>query len=239
MPANDTKIRLQVYLARCGVASRRAAEDIIAQGRVSVNGAIETTPGTKVALTDRVCVDGKKLALESRHRYVLLNKPVGVVCSSNDEQNRAVAVDLLKDAYSERLYSVGRLDMYSSGALLFTNDGAFAAKVSHPSAQIEKEYELECTQDIPDTLVKDFLKGITIEGIRYRCAKAKKISARKMRIVLIEGKNREIRRVFAAYDLPIKYLTRIRIGQLKLGKLKRGEFRDLSAKEINNLLKTT
>ena len=130
---SQDSIRLQAYLAHCGVASRRASEQIILDGRVSVNGTVVTELGTKVSAGDDVKVDGKPVHLESRKCYVLLNKPAGFVCSASDEKGRQVAADLLKDSYKERLYNVGRLDMYSKGMILFTNDGDFAAKLSHPT----------------------------------------------------------------------------------------------------------
>ena len=123
--SDKTETRLQAYLAHCGVASRRASEQIILDGRVSVNGTIVTELGTKVGPADKVCLDGKPLHLEERKCYVLLNKPAGFVCSSSDEKGRKVAADLLRNSYKERLYNVGRLDMYSKGMILFTNDGAF------------------------------------------------------------------------------------------------------------------
>ena len=137
------QIRLQAFLAHCGLASRRACENIITDGRVSVNGKLVNELGTKVSENDVVCVDGKQISLEKRKIYVLLNKPAGYVCTQNDEKDRPVAVDILKEKYSERLYNVGRLDMFSRGAIIFTNDGDFAAKLSHPSSEIEKEYLVE------------------------------------------------------------------------------------------------
>ena len=156
MPASDflkpqkEETRLQAFLAHCGVASRRACEQIILDGRVSVNGTVVTELGTKVRDGDAVTVDGKPVKLEARKCYVLLNKPAGFVCSASDEKGRQVAADLLKDSYKERLYNVGRLDMYSKGMILFTNDGDFAAKLSHPSSQIEKEYIVETSQDVTE-----------------------------------------------------------------------------------------
>ena len=129
---SQDSLRLQVYIAHCGVASRRAAEQIILDGRVSVNGKVVCELGTKVSGDDKVFVDGNQIFLEQTKRYVLLNKPAGYVCSSVDEKGRDTAVDLLKDKYSERLYNIGRLDMYSKGMIFFTNDGDFAAKLSHP-----------------------------------------------------------------------------------------------------------
>ena len=237
MPADFSfPMRLQAYLARSGVASRRASEEYILSGRVSVNGEIVTALGTKVSSGDEVSVDGKIVSPEKEFRYVLLNKPAGYVCSLSDEKGRPVASDLLKSAYAERLYNVGRLDMFSAGLIIFTNDGGFAATLSHPSAELEKEYAVETSTHIPRTLAADFEKGIRIDNIFYRCIKAEERNARKMHIVLIEGKNREIRRVFEYYQVGIKSLERVRIGNITIDGLKRGEFRDLTKSEVQGLL---
>ena len=233
------EMRLQVYLAHAGVASRRACEKIIAEGRVSVNGTLVTDMGSKVQAGDTVLLDGKPVHPEARKCYVLLNKPAGFVCTLSDEKGRPTAVSLLKEAYPERLYNIGRLDMFSSGAILFTNDGDFSAKIEHPSAQIEKEYVIETTQDFPPELLTRFERGIRVDGIFYKCRSAAAINRRKLRIVLVEGKNREIRRVLDSFNCTIKRLVRVRIGNLELGTLKAGEFRDLTAKERQALLELT
>lgn len=232
----NEEIRLQAFLAHCGVASRRASEKIILDGRVSVNGNVVTELGTKVLPTDKVQVDGKEIHLEKSKRYVLLNKPLGYVCSQSDEKGRPVAVDLLKDKYKERLYNVGRLDMFSHGAIIFTNDGDFAAKLSHPSAEIEKEYIVETSLPLPRFLAEDFRHGIRIDNVFYKAKDAEEINSHKMRVVLVEGKNREIRRVFESYDAAIRNLVRVRIGNVQLGNLKDGESRDLTKSEISGLL---
>lgn len=230
------EMRLQVYLAHAGVASRRACEKIIAEGRVSVNGTLVTDMGSKVRTGDTVLLDGKPVHPEARKCYVLLNKPAGFVCTLSDEKGRPIAADLLKETYSERLYNIGRLDMFSSGAILFTNDGDFAAKIEHPSAQIEKEYVIETTQDFPPELLTRFERGIRVDGIFYKCRSAAAVNRRKLRIVLVEGKNREIRRVLDSFNCTIKRLVRVRIGTLELGNLKAGEFRNLTANERHALL---
>ena len=230
------EMRLQVYLAHAGVASRRACEKIIAEGRVSVNGTLVTDMGSKVRTGDAVLLDGKPVHPEARKCYVLLNKPAGFVCTLSDEKGRPTAAALLKETYSERLYNIGRLDMFSSGAILFTNDGDFAAKIEHPSAQIEKEYVIETTQDFPPELLTRFERGIRVDGIFYKCRSAAAINRRKLRIVLVEGKNREIRRVLDSFNCTIKRLVRVRIGSLELGTLKAGEFRNLTANERHALL---
>ena len=234
--SSKQEMRLQVYLAHAGVASRRACEKIIAEGRVSVNGTLVTDMGSKVRTGDTVLLDGKPVHPEARKCYVLLNKPAGFVCTLSDEKGRPTAADLLKETYSERLYNIGRLDMFSSGAILFTNDGDFAAKIEHPSAQIEKEYVIETTQDFPPELLTRFERGIRVDGIFYKCRSAAAINRRKLRIVLVEGKNREIRRVLDSFNCTIKRLVRVRIGNLELGTLKAGEFRDLTVQERQALL---
>lgn len=230
-------LRLQVFLAHCGVASRRAAEKLIAGGRVSVNGETVCALGTKVRPDDVVCVDGTPVQLEQRKRYVLLDKPAGFVCSLSDEKGRPVAADLLKGAYSERLYNVGRLDMFSQGLILFTNDGGFAAALSHPSAELEKEYIVDTSLPLPRSLAQDFERGIRVDGVFYKCRSAQELNARRIRIVLIEGKNREIRTVFQSRNVGIKRLTRVRIGCIEKGDMKPGEFRELSAAEVQGLLR--
>ena len=237
--SSKQEMRLQVYLAHAGVASRRACEKIIAEGRVSVNGTLVIDMGSKVRTGDTVLLDGKPVHPEARKCYVLLNKPAGFVCTLSDEKGRPTAADLLKETYSERLYNIGRLDMFSSGAILFTNDGDFAAKIEHPSAQIEKEYVIETTQDFPPELLTRFERGIRVDGIFYKCRSAAAVNRRKLRIVLVEGKNREIRRVLDSFNCTIKRLVRVRIGNLELGNLKAGEFRDLTAKEQQALLDLT
>jgi 23S rRNA pseudouridine2605 synthase len=224
-------IRLQVYLAHAGVASRRASERIITDGRVSVNGRIVSGLGEKVFLHDEVRVDGIPVLVESRFRYIALHKPPEYLCSSFDPQGRPLALNLLGPDIRERLYNVGRLDYRSSGLIIFTNDGDFAATVSHPSAGIEKEYLVEASGLIPDTVVEEFTQGVLIEGIVYRAAAIERLGRKVLRVVLIEGKNREIRRVFSHFHLhPVK-LCRIRIGSVLLGDLAKGESRDLTEEE--------
>ncbi len=231
----DKEMRLQVFLAHAGAASRRGAERLILDGRVSVNGAVVSEMGVKVRLDDRICLDGNPLKLEETKRYVLLHKPSGHVCSLSDEKGRPVAADLLKEAYSERLYNIGRLDMFSSGALIFTNDGEFASIVGHPSAEIEKEYIVETSLPYRDDLVSSFIGGIRIDSVFYKCKEAERISSRRLRIVLVEGKNREIRRVLEHFDVRVKKLIRIRIGSVLLGDMPPGAFRNLTDAEVQNL----
>jgi len=229
------KIRLQVFLSHAGIASRRAAEDIIAQGRVSVNGVTITSRGTKVGEDDVVLLDGKSVQLESRLFYLALNKPSGYICSSADPQGRPLALSLLPAEIGERLYSVGRLDFLSCGLIFFTNDGNFAGRLGHPGCGIEKEYIVEATGQIPDAAVEAFKYGITIEGEHYMAKSAEKTGRKEMRIVLVEGKNREIRRIFSHFHLHPAVLRRIRIGPVLLGNLGKGASRPLTENELSQI----
>ena len=225
-------LRLQVYLAHAGIASRRASEDIIRTGRVTVNGLAVSALGTKVHEGDIVHLDGKKILLEKHFHYLALNKPSGYLCSSHDPQGRSLALDLLPKTIVERLYNIGRLDYLSSGLIFFTNDGNFAAKLSHPSSKIEKEYLVESTGPIPDIAVEEFLSGIIIDGVQYKALNIVRLGRKCLRVVLIEGKNREIRKVFSYFHLHPSLLRRVRIGTVVLGDLPEGQSRSLSAEEI-------
>ena len=231
----EKNIRLQVFLSHAGVASRRAAEEIIAAGRVCVNGETITAQGCKVEESDIILLDGKPVQLESRKFYYALNKPPGYICSSKDPQERPLALSLLPSDIKERLYSIGRLDFLSCGLIFFTNDGYFANKLGHPSLELEKEYIVEATGIIPDTVADAFNEGVTIEGEFYKAKFAEKTGRKQMRIVLIEGKNREIRRVFSHFHLHPCLLKRVRIGTVSLGDLKEGASRPLSKKEIETI----
>jgi 23S rRNA pseudouridine2605 synthase len=231
----DNGVRLQVFLARAGIASRRAAEAIIAAGRVSVNGLIVSEQGCKVYAGDTVLLDGKPVKPENRQIYLALNKPPGYICTSSDPQGRPLAVALLPRTISERMYSVGRLDFMSCGLIFFTNDGNFASRLGHPGSGVEKEYLVEATGHIPDEVVQAFEQGAIIEDVHYRAQKVQRIGSRQLRIVLIEGKNREIRRVFSHFHLHPARLRRVRIGPVKLGDLPEGESRPLTKQELERL----
>jgi len=229
-------IRLQVFLSHAGIASRRAAEEMIAQGRVSVNGEVITKQGAKVTEDDIVLFDGKPVQPESRFLYYALNKPPGYICSSNDPQGRPLALELLP-LTTERLYSVGRLDFMSCGLIFFTNDGNFANLLGHPRSALEKEYIVEATGLIPDLVIEAFNSGVEIEGIFYKAKSTERTGRKSLRIILVEGKNREIRRVFSHFHLHPSLLRRIRIGNVHLGSLPEGSSRLLNKTEINEILK--
>jgi 23S rRNA pseudouridine2605 synthase len=234
--------RLSVCLAHAGVASRRAAEEIIASGRVSVNGVKVTAQGSRVLSGDTVLLDGRPVRAETRPRYLALNKPPGYICSSSDPQGRPLALQLLPpdlqgkpEEPGLRLYNVGRLDFLSCGLIFFTNDGSFAARLGHPRYGLEKEYLVEASGPIPDEAARAFSEGIVIEGERYKAKKAEKTGRKTLRVVLVEGKNREIRRVFSHFHLHPVRLCRIRIGPVLLGDLPQGASRSLTERELQNL----
>jgi 23S rRNA pseudouridine2605 synthase len=232
----ETKdLRLQTYLAHAGVASRRSSEKLILDGRVSVNGRIVTVLGEKVREGDAVALDGVPVKPEERLLYLVLHKPRGYLCSSRDPLGRPLARDLFEGDIRERIYNVGRLDYLSSGLVIFTNDGDFAAGISHPSAEIEKEYLVEAAGSVPDTAIEAFRQGITIEGVRYRAKKIERFGRRSLKIVLVEGKNREIRRVFSHFHLHPEKLHRIRIGPVLIGDLTGGASRPLTEEELKLL----
>ena len=231
--AESAPMRLQVFLAHAGIASRRAAEKLIAEGHVTVNGQQVTIPGTKVLPGSKVCFDGKEVKTEIRLLYLALHKPPLFISSSSDPQGRRLALELLPPC-PERLYNIGRLDYLSSGLLLFTNDGQFAARIGHPSAEIEKEYLVESTVPIPDRMVEEFARGLIIDGVLYRAGSVKKTGKKSLTVVLVEGKNREIRRVFSHFHLHPERIHRIRMGPVQLGELGEGESRPLTAAELNS-----
>jgi len=230
-------IRLQLYMARCGVASRRRSEKMIVGGEVTVNGTIVTQLGTKVTADDDVRVSGRRIHLEERKLYVALNKPRQYLCSASDPEGRPLAGDLLQDDYSERLFSVGRLDFLSSGLIFYTNDGEFARTISHPSSRIEKEYRVETKKPIPEELLQAYKNGITVEDEHYLLHGYRYKNPRSLRLILLEGKNREIRRVFAYWRIGLKKIHRTRIGDVRLAELPSGSHRPLSVKEKDSLLR--
>ncbi len=229
------QIRLHVFLAHRGVASRRSCEELIKLGRVRVNGKIIKTMGCKINPDkDTVTFDNKKIAPKKQKKvYIALHKPAGYLTSNFDPFNRPLAVNLIKKHMSQRIYHVGRLDFETKGLIFYTNCGDFAQKVSHPSRQIEKEYIVETAKAIPEALLRQFLRGITVDKQVYTCIQYDFINETKVRITLHEGKNREIRRVFSFFNCKIKNLTRTRIGIVNLDGITEGTFRKLTDEEIH------
>jgi 23S rRNA pseudouridine2605 synthase len=224
-------IRLQLFMARCGIASRRRCEEFIREGRVTVNGQ-RASIGAKVTPDDQVCLDRRRLSPEGARAYIVVNKPRGYLCSNEDERNRPLVKDLLR-RIPYRLYHVGRLDLMSSGLIFYTNDGRFARIVSHPSSEIEKEYRVEASQPVPEELLKRYQKGIEVEGERYRLKRYRYLTPKKVALTLIEGKNREIRKVFESLRLHPNSIHRTRIGCVTDKGLALGQYRRMQPAEVD------
>jgi 23S rRNA pseudouridine2605 synthase len=229
-------IRLQKVLADRGVASRRKAEELIVAGRVRVDGETVSTLGTRVAPDARIEVDGTPTR-QAAHRYVLLNKPMGIVSTANDERGRRTVVDLI--GARDRLYPVGRLDTDSEGMLLLTNDGDWAERVLHPRYGHEREYDVSVAGELTPAAVAQLRTGVRLEEGIARALRLEIVSrsrtASRVRIVLQTGWRRQVRRMLAAVGLKVTRLVRVRIGAMALGKLRTGEWRDLEAREIAEL----
>ena len=237
--------RLQKLLSASGIASRRAAEDLIRQGRVSVNGRTVTELGTKADLQhDEVRVDGRRVKPPLRYRYVLLNKPKGYVTTRRDPQKRRTVMDLIGDA-RDYIYPVGRLDYDSEGLLLLTNDGDLAAALTHPRHQVERVYKVRVA-GVPDRRALERLaRGIVLDGRRTSAADVRLVHADRdtvrtsavLLMTLREGRNRQVRRMCEAVGHRVEHLARIRIGPLTDAGLKLGQSRDLTADEVRALRK--
>jgi 23S rRNA pseudouridine2605 synthase len=223
-------LRLHVFMARCGVASRRKCEEYILEGRVTVNGK-RPEIGAKVSPGDRVLFDRKPLVPEGDKAYLAVNKPRGYLCANEDSQGRPLVSDLLRRV-PYRLFHVGRLDMQSSGLIFYTNDGDFARLVSHPSSAIEKEYLVECGQDVPEELLQRYQQGINVHGERYQLKRYRYHSPRSLALTLIEGKNREIRQVFESFRITLRRIHRVRIGCVTDQGIPSGRYRRLEPEEI-------
>lgn len=236
----DKKIRLQKFLSEAGVASRRKAEEMIRNGLVKVNGCVAQIGDTVDPKRDNVVIKGKKIKKESSLRYILLNKPRGYVTTTDDELGRKFVLELVSDI-KERVYPVGRLDRVSEGALILTNDGAFANAMMHPSRHVPKTYRVTVRPGITAEQVDILSTGVDIDGRLTAPADVRVISKEDGRavleIVLYEGRNRQIRRMCETLNLEVARLKRIAIGSIKLGMLQTGEWRDLTAQEVESLFK--
>ena len=237
--AGNAVVRLQKFLADAGVASRRAGEQLILEGRVSVNGHVIRVLGSKVdADHDRVQVDGKPVR-ERNKVYIALNKPIGCVCSHDDELGRPTVYDLLPKEW-QIVNSVGRLDFNTEGLIFLTNDGQFHLRLTHPRYGIRKKYVVTVEGPVTRETLALFTRGVFSGGEKLKAEKARLMgSSRSKSIVeleLSEGKNREVRRLFESQNLMVRRLQRVQIGKIKLGELKPGKWRALTATEIKTLI---
>ena len=225
-------MRLNKYLAECGVCSRRKADEIIAAGRVSVNGRKAAELGTEVREgTDVVFLDGKKIVPVTHYEYLMFNKPKGCVTTRSDEKGRKTVFDYIG---TER--RLGRLDYDSEGLLLFTDDGDLTYRLTHPSAAVPKTYIVKIEGEIAESDLAILRKGATYEGVKFSRCKVKLLGEEnglsRLEVVITEGKNREIRKMFAAVEKNVVFLKRTAIGDLRLGGLGRGCSRELNEYEI-------
>jgi 23S rRNA pseudouridine2605 synthase len=240
-------IRLQKLLSMAGVASRRAAEALIVEGRVSVNGETLTALGSKAdPENDEIKVDGRRVRVQIRPRYILLNKPKGYVTTRKDPEGRRTIMDLLTGV-RDYVYPVGRLDYDSEGLLLLTSDGELAARLTHPRHEVERVYEAVVVGEPSDDALEKLRRGVFLDGTRTAPAGVRRgptvgkgrQQTTKLTITLREGRNRQVRRMCAHIGHPVRKLTRVRMGPVALGHLPPGRWRDLTADEVNKLHRLT
>lgn len=234
-------VRLQKYMAMCGAASRRGAEEIISAGRVTVNGTKITEQGVKVEIgADTVKVDGKVIKPSGKMFYIMLNKPAGYVTTVKDQFERPTVIDLIGTEIHERIFPVGRLDYETEGLLLLTNDGDFTYKVTHPKHNIEKTYIAVLKGGITIKGLAQLRRGVKLDdGFVTSPAQVEMLDAENghttIKITIHEGKNRQVRRMFEAVGSKVKELQRISIGTVELGNLPLGRWRHLTSHEITYL----
>ncbi len=229
-------IRLQKYFTDCGVLSRRAAEAAIEKGLVTVNG-VRARVGDKIDPDrDTVVYNGRtvKPATDHAHRYILLHKPRGVVTTAKDEKGRKTVLDLL-GGIGTRVYPVGRLDMNSEGLLLLTDDGSFTNHLTHPRHEIPKIYHVTVSPSPSEEQLKALASPMVLDGYRLQPVTVKRLSDRELELQLLEGRNRQIRRMCEAVGLRVPRLVRVAIGDLTLGSLPAGKWRDLTEEEVRYL----
>lgn len=238
MNNKDVGVRLQKFLAYCGVASRRKSEELISQGLVKVNGKVACIGDKINPKKDKVIVRDTKINVKKDKYYIMLHKPRGYISTMKDEQERKCVADLVKDVPA-RVYPIGRLDRESEGLLLMTNDGEFANNIIHPSKHVSKIYRVTIRPGITEEQITQMCVGVEIDGRDTAPAKVNVLTNRYGRVVLEvilqEGRNRQIRKMCEALGLEVCRLKRVGIGSIKLGMLKPGKWRNLTAEEINSL----
>ncbi|MEO7121714.1 MAG: pseudouridine synthase [Lacisediminihabitans sp.] len=233
-------VRLQKLMAAAGVASRRVSEDLIAAGRVEVNGEVVTEPGRRVSENDRVAVDGVAIQLDTSRRYLMLNKPVGIVSSLRDDRGRP-DLDRFVSRYEERLFNVGRLDAQTSGLLILTNDGELAHVLAHPSFGVMKTYIAKVEGRVTPQVIAKLTAGVELEDGPIAADKARIVGRAGERETMVEvtlhsGRNRIVRRMLDEVGHPVIDLVRRQFGPLHLGSLAQGDIRDLTKEELGQIL---
>jgi len=235
--------RIQKLIAQSGFCSRRKAEELIVEGRVKVNGNIVTELGTKADVNDIIMVDNKKINIENKV-YILMNKPRNVVCSAKDDRGRKTVVDLINNV-NERVYPIGRLDFDTTGVLLLTNDGDLTNKLIHPSKEINKTYRVTIEGFANEDQLERIRNGIKLDGVMTSEAYVEIVKVNKekrksiINITIHEGKNHQVKRMFNTVGLNVLKLNRIEFAGFKVGGLKEGQYRFLTAKEVSELKNMT
>ena len=233
-PANPSGDRINKYLAACGLGSRRGVETLIAEGRVEVNGEPCLALGTRITENDTVRVDGRTLR-RARTTTMLLHKPTGYLCTRHDPHGRPTIYDLIPKAF-HHLHSIGRLDLESSGLLLLTTSGELTEQLTHPRHQVEKEYQVMLDRPFDRERIPLLLKGIHLDEGLAQAHAAQSLSRKRLSLVLRQGYNRQIRRMFEALDYRVKRLARVRIGQLTAPSLNPGEWQLIGKKDLGKVL---
>lgn len=233
----NQKIRLNKFIADSGYTSRRKADEIISEGRVKVDGKVMNQLGVRVSPGSLITIDGDPISYKKHHTYILLNKPKDYITTVNDEFGRKTIFDIVK--IKQRLFPVGRLDRNSTGALLITNDGELANKLMHPSSEIEKVYKVGLDKPLTDKIAKAIAKGVELEdGLTAPCeVQYLESDAMKVTMILQEGKNREIRRIFEKFEYKVLKLDRKIFAGISTSGLNRGDYRHLSKQEVEILKK--
>ncbi|MBM3856575.1 MAG: rRNA pseudouridine synthase [Verrucomicrobia bacterium] len=234
---NSTGVRINRFLASAGLGSRRACEEHVLEGRVSINGSVCRSLATRVTPEDDVRVNGRQIH-QARHRYLLLHKPAGYVSTRSDRHAARTIFDLLPPE-AATLFHVGRLDKESEGLLLLTNDGLFAQNLLHPSRGIDKEYEVTLDQPFTPKVAAALKKGIWMEETMARVESVKQLSPYRIKLVLHQGLKRQIRVMLGILGFKVKRLVRVRLGPIKLHGLAAGRYRDLKKEELEALLQAT
>lgn len=233
------KVRLNKFLASCGAASRRGADELISSGRVRINSIVVTELGKMVETdNDTVTLDGKKVEPVSKMTYIMLYKPKGCITSLRDEKGRKTVYDYL-DVEVPHLVPVGRLDYDTEGLLLLTNDGELVNRLAHPSGEVPKSYLVRAEGEFPEHILAKLRKGVEIDGVKTKRSKVKLLEQgekeAKLLVTITEGRNRQVRRMFEAVERNVVFLKRVAIGDLRLGGLARGAWRYLREEEVEYL----
>ncbi len=235
-------MRINKYIASCGICSRRAAEELITSGKVKVNNKLVTALATDIdEFNDTVTIEGRKISLINRQIYIMFHKPKGCVCTLKDEKGRKTVMDYLKDFEDKRIFPIGRLDYDTEGLLILTNDGDMANKLTQPTSEIPKTYIAKIAGELEQNDLGILRKGAVVDGVKLKSSKIKLLGYEdgisRYEVTIFEGKNRQIHKMFESVGKEVLFLKRVQIADVKLGGLGRGAYRYLTPQEINSLSK--